>query len=55
MNDNIERTYENSKEPNRRRNNNDNQEAIMSREIKNRMNMPVKERSIDGDPTRSDE
>lgn len=55
MNDNIERTNENSKEPNRRGNNNDNQEAIISREIKNRMDKPVKERSIDGDPTRSDE
>jgi hypothetical protein len=55
MNDNIERKYENSKEPNRRANNNDNQEAIMSRKIKNRMNIPVNEHSIDGDPTRSDE
>jgi hypothetical protein len=55
MNDNIERTNENSKELSRRDNNNDNQEAIISRDIKNHMDKPVTERSIDGGPTRSDE
>jgi hypothetical protein len=54
MNDNIESTNENSKEPSRR-DNNDNQEAIISRDIKNHMDKPVTERSIDGGPTRSDE
>jgi hypothetical protein len=55
MNDSIERTNENSKEPTIRVNNNENQEAIISGHTKNCMDKAVTERSIDGDPTRSDE
>jgi hypothetical protein len=56
MNDNIERTYENSKKkPSQGGDNNKNQRAIVSRDIKNRMEEAITEPNIDGDPTRSDE
>jgi hypothetical protein len=55
MNDNIERTKENSKKPSQRGDNNKNQRAIVSRDIKNRMEKAITKPNIDGDPTRSDE
>jgi hypothetical protein len=55
MNDNIETINENSKNPGRRGNNNDNQEAIITIDIKNHVYKAVRERKIEGDPTRSDE
>lgn len=55
MTDNIERTKENSKKSSQRSNNNKNQRAIVSRDIKNRMEKSIIEPNMDGDPTRSDE
>jgi hypothetical protein len=43
MNDNIERTNEKSKDLSRRGNNNENQEAIISRDINDRMGKTVTE------------
>ena len=55
MNDNIERTNENSKRPSQRGDNNKNQLAIVSSDIKNRMEEAIIEPNIDSDLTRSDE
>ena len=55
MNDDIERTKENSKKSSQRGDNNKDQRAIVSRDIKNRMEKAITEPNIDGDPTRSDE
>ncbi len=56
MNDNIERTKENSKKkPFQRADNNKTQRAIVSKDIKNRMEEAITKPNIDGDPTRSDE
>jgi hypothetical protein len=55
MNDNVDRTKENSKKPAQRGDNNKNQRAIVGREIKNRMDEAITKPNIEGDPTRSDE
>lgn len=55
MNDSIEKTKENSKEPSQRDENNKNQRAIVSKDIKKRMDQAITKPNIDGDPTRSDE
>jgi hypothetical protein len=55
MNDNIERTNENSKRPSQRGDNNKNQLAIVSSDIKNRMEEAIIEPNIDSDLNRSDE
>jgi hypothetical protein len=55
MNDIIERTKENSKKPSQRDDNNKNQRAIVSKDIKKRMDQAIAKPNIDGDPTRSDE
>jgi hypothetical protein len=55
MKDNIERTKENSQKPSQRGDNNKNQLAIVSKDIKNRMEKAITKPNIDGDPTRSDE
>lgn len=55
MNDNIERTNENSKRPSQRGDNNKNQRANVSRDIKKRIEEAITKPNIDGDPTRSDE
>jgi hypothetical protein len=55
MNDNIERTKENSKKPSQGGGDNKNQRAIVSRDIKNSMEKAITKPNIDGDPTRSDE
>jgi hypothetical protein len=55
MNDDIERTNENSKKISQRGDNDKNQQAIVGRDIKNRMEEAITEPHIEGDPTRSDE
>lgn len=55
MNDAIEKTNENSKKPSKRDDNNKNQRAIVSKDIKKRMDQAITKPNIDGDPTRSDE
>ncbi|HET6808964.1 MAG TPA: hypothetical protein VFZ55_00485 [Nitrososphaera sp.] len=55
MNDTIEKTNENSKKPSKRDDNNKNQRAIVSKDIKKRMDQAITKPNIDGDPTRSDE
>ena len=55
MNDNIERTKEDSKKPSQRGDNNKNQRSPVSRDIKDRMKKAITEPKIEGDPTRSDE
>ncbi|HKH86433.1 MAG TPA: hypothetical protein VKA40_07780 [Nitrososphaera sp.] len=55
MNDNIERTKEDSKKPSQRGDNNKNQRANVSRDIKKRIDEAITKPNIDGDPTRSDE
>ncbi|MDQ3853260.1 MAG: hypothetical protein M3299_10550 [Thermoproteota archaeon] len=55
MNDNINRTKENSKKPSQIDDNNKNQRAIVSKDIKKRMDQAITKPNIDGDPTRSDE
>lgn len=58
MNDNIDRTKQDSKEETSQRgddNNNKNQRATVSRDIKDRMNKAIEKPNIEGDPTRSDE
>jgi hypothetical protein len=55
MNDTIEKTNENSKKPSERDDNNKNQRAIVSKDIKKRMDQAITKPNIDGDPTRSDE
>lgn len=55
MNDIIEKTNENSKKPSERDDNNENQRAIVSKDIKKRMDQAITKPNIDGDPTRSDE
>ena len=55
MNDNIERTKENSKKSSQRGDNYKNQRAIVSRDIKNRREEAITKPNIDGDRTRSDE
>ena len=58
MNGNIDRTKQDSKEKTSQRsdnNNNKNQRATVSRDIKDRMNEAIKKPNIEGDPTRSDE
>jgi hypothetical protein len=56
MNDNIERTKENSKKkPSQRADNKKTQQAIVGKDIKNRMEEAITKPNIDGDPTRSDE
>jgi hypothetical protein len=55
MNDNIERTNENSRNLSQRGDNNKNQRAIISSDIKNRTAQAIIELNTDCDPTRSDE
>ena len=55
MNDNIDTTNENSKKPFQRGDNNKNQRANVSRDIKKRIDEAITKPNIDGDPTRSDE
>jgi hypothetical protein len=58
MSDNIDRTKQDSKEETSQRgddNNNKNQRATVSRDIKDRMNKAIEKPNIEGDPTRSDE
>jgi hypothetical protein len=58
MSDNIDRTKQDSKEETSQRgddNNNKNQRATVSRDIKDRMNEAIEKPNIEGDPTRSDE
>jgi hypothetical protein len=55
MNDNIDRTNENSKKPSQRGDNNKDQRSLVSRDIKDRMEEAIREPNIEGDPTRSDE
>jgi hypothetical protein len=55
MSDNIETTKENSKKPSQRGDNNKSRRAIVSRDIKNRMEDAITKPNVDGDPTRSDE
>jgi hypothetical protein len=55
MNDDIERTNQNSKKPSQTDDNDKNQRAIVGRDIKNRMEEAITEPNIEGDPTRSDE
>jgi hypothetical protein len=55
MNDDIERTDENSKKLSQGADKDKNQQAIVGRDIKNRMEEAIKEPNIEGDPTRSDE
>jgi hypothetical protein len=55
MNDNIERTKEDSKKPSQRGDNNKNQLLNVSRDIKKRIDEAITKPNIDGDPTRSDE
>ncbi len=56
MNDNTEKkTKENSKKASQRDDNDNNQQAIVSKDIKNRMEEAITKPNIDGDPTRSDE
>lgn len=55
MNDNIERTKEDSKKPSQRGDNNKNQRSPVSRDIKDRMKKAITEPNIEGDPTRSEE
>ena len=55
MNDNTERTKEDSKKLSQRGDNNKNQRANVGRDIKNRMDEATTKPNIDGDATRSDE
>ncbi len=55
MNDNTEKTKENSKKPSQIGDNNKDQRAIVSKDIKNRIEGAITKPNIDGDPTRSDE
>ena len=55
MNDDIERTNQNSKKPSQTDDNDKNQRAIVGRDIKNRMEEAITQPNIEGDPTRSDE
>jgi hypothetical protein len=55
VNDNIERTNENSRNLSQRRDNNKDQRAIISSDIKNRTEQAIIELNTDCDPTRSDE
>lgn len=55
MNNNFERTKEDSKKPYQRGDNNKNQRANVSRDIKKRIDEAITKPNIDGDPTRSDE
>jgi hypothetical protein len=55
MNDDIERTNENGKKLSQRSDNDKNRQAIVGRNIKNRMEEAITEPNIEGDPTRSDE
>jgi hypothetical protein len=55
MNYNIERTKENSKKPSQGGGNNKNQWAIISKDIRKRIEEAITKPHIDGDPTRSDE
>ena len=55
MNDDIERTDENSKKLSQKGDKDKNQQAIVGRDIKNRMEEAITEPDIEGDPTRSDE
>ncbi|HJU95661.1 MAG TPA: hypothetical protein VJ643_06480 [Nitrososphaera sp.] len=55
MNDNTDKTKENSKKPSQIGDNNKDQRAIVSKDIKNRIEGAITKPNIDGDPTRSDE
>ncbi len=55
MNDNTDKTKENSKKPSQIGDNNKDQPAIVSKDIKNRIEGAIIKPNIDGDPTRSDE
>ena len=55
MNDDIERRNQNGKKPSQSDDNDKNQQAIVGRNIKNRMEEAITEPNIEGDPTRSDE
>lgn len=55
MDDDIEGTKEDSKKSSQRADDNKNQRAIVSRDIKDRMDKGITKPNIDGDPTRSDE
>lgn len=54
MNDNSDGSDENNKRS-AAEDNNMNQEATITKDIKNRMDKAITERNIDGDPTRSEE
>ena len=55
MNHNSDRSDESIARSTTEDNNNINQEATITKDIKNRMDKTVKDRDIDGDPTRSEE
>ncbi|HJU34599.1 MAG TPA: hypothetical protein VJ695_05720 [Nitrososphaera sp.] len=56
MNDNIRRrTNENNKTPSPKSDHNKNQRAIVSVDIKDRMEKDVTKSTVDGDPKESDE
>ncbi len=55
MNDNTEKTKEDSKKPAQMGDNSEDQRSIVGKDIKNRMEEAIKKPNIDGDPTRSDE
>jgi hypothetical protein len=55
MNDNIERTNENSRNPSQRGDNNKNQRVIISIEINTAWSGAIMEPNIDGHPTRCDQ
>ncbi len=51
----LRETNENSKKPSQRGDDNKNQQAIVGRDIKNRIKEAITEPNIAGAPTRSDE
>jgi len=55
MDEGIEETKEDSKKPSQRGDDNKNQRANVSRDIKKRMDESITKTNIEGDPTRSDE
>ena len=55
MGEGIEGTKEDSKKPSQRGDDNKNQRANVSRDIKKRIEEAITKPNIDGDPTRSDE
>ena len=55
MNDDIEGTKKDSKKPSQRGDDNKDQRANVSRDIKKRIDEGITKTNIEGDPTRSDE